>query len=483
MTGIISYGAYVPYHRINRKTIFGAMGWLDAATNVKGEKAICNYDEDTVTMAVTAGIHCLKNVDRGKVDGVYLATISSPAVERQAAGTVASALDMEGNIRSADFSGSTKVGTAAIVAACDAVKAGSLSNVLACASDSRTGKPGSGDEQNYGDASTAFLIGNDGVIAEIAGSHSVSYDFMGHWEGDTDDYGHFWEARWITDEGYNPHLIEAAKGVLKQCSVEIDGISKVIIPSINARAAKIVAKKLKLADEQVQTPVFDMVGDCGNAQSPLMLAAALDEAKPGDKILVLSYGNGADAILIEATEAITGFTPAKTVSKMLETKREITNYNQYLVFREVLPVETGIRGEELDAAPTQVARLWRERKEIMALCGSKCKKCGTPQYPFQKVCVNPDCGAIDEGEWYRFSDKKGKLFTYTVDSLAFTFNPPQVYGVIEWEGGGKFWFDISDCDPDNLEVGMEMEMSFRRKYHDKWRGLSAYFWKAIPVLD
>ena len=61
------------------------MGWLDAATNVKGEKAICNYDEDAVTMAVTAGIHCLKSVDRGKVDGVYLATISSPAVERQTA--------------------------------------------------------------------------------------------------------------------------------------------------------------------------------------------------------------------------------------------------------------------------------------------------------------------------------------------------------------------------------------------------------------
>ncbi|MBT4511794.1 MAG: hydroxymethylglutaryl-CoA synthase family protein, partial [Chloroflexi bacterium] len=189
MAGIISYGAYVPYHRINRKTIFGAMGWLDAATNVKGEKAICNYDEDTITMAVTSAIHCLKGLDRNKVDGVYLATISSPAVERQAAGTVASALDMEGNIRSADFAGSTKVGTAALITAYDAVKAGSLNNVLACASDSRTGKPGSGDEQNYGDASTAFLIGNEGVIAEIKGSFSVSYDFMGHWEGDTDSYG------------------------------------------------------------------------------------------------------------------------------------------------------------------------------------------------------------------------------------------------------------------------------------------------------
>ena len=483
MAGIISYGAYVPYHRINRKTIFGAMGWLDAATNVKGEKAICNYDEDSITMAVTAAIHCLKGMDRDKVEGVYLATMTSPAVERQAAGTVASALDLEGNLRSADFSGSTKGGTAAVITSCDAIEAGSASCIMACASDSRTGKPGSIDEQTYGDASAAFLIGNDGVIAEITGSYSVSYDFMGHWEGNTDDYGHFWEARWVTDEGYGPHMLEAAKGVLARCGVETGSLAKVIIPAINARAAKAISQKLGLTDEQVQTPVFDTVGDCGNAQSLLMLAAALDEAKPGDKILVLSYGNGSDAILIEATDAITGFTPARTVAKMLETKREITNYNQYLVFREVLPVETGIRGEELDAAATQVSRLWRERKEIMALCGSKCKKCGTPQYPYQSVCVNPDCGAIDEMEWYRFSDKKGELFTYTVDNLAFTFNPPQAYGVIVWEGGGKFWFDITDCDPDDLKVGMEVEMSFRRKYHDKWRGLSAYFWKVIPVLD
>ncbi len=483
MAGIISYGAYIPYHRINRKTVFGAMGWLDSATNVKGEKAICNYDEDAITMAVTAANNCLKNADREKVDGIYLATISSPAVERQAAGTVGTALDLEGNVRSADFSGSTKVGAAALIAACDAVKAGSLKNVLACASDCRTGKPGSLDEQTYGDAATAFMIGDESVIAELKGAYSVSYDFMGHWEGDTDAYGHFWESRWVTDEGYNPHLLEAAKGVLKKCGLEIDGVSKVIIPAINARAAGGVAKKLKLADDQIQTPVFDSVGDCGNAQSTLMLAAALDEAKPGDKIMVLSYGNGADGLIFEATDAIASYTPAKTVARMLETKREITNYNQYLVFREILPVETGIRGEELDAAATQVSRLWRERKEITALCGSKCKKCGTPQYPYQRVCVNPDCGAIDEMEWYRFSDKKGKLFTYTRDSLAFTYNPPQVYGVIEWEGGGKFWFDISDCDPDNLEVGMEMEMSFRRKYHDKWRGLSVYFWKAIPALD
>lgn len=482
MVGITSYGAYIPYYRINRKTIFGAMGWLDSATNVKGEKAICNYDEDTVTMAVAAAINCLKGLDRNRVDAVFLASTTLPAIERQNAGVIAAALDLRSNIRTADLAGSNKMGTACLIAAADAVKAGSASTVLACAGDARTGKPGSLDEQNYGDAAAAFLMGTDGIIASFEGSYSVSYDFMGHWMGSTDTFGHFWEGRWVKEAGYVPFVIEAITGLLKKANLQTKDFAKVIIPPINARDAETITRKLKLEPNQIQNTMFDGVGDAGNASPLLMLAAALDEAKPGDRILVTGYGNGCDTLIFRATEAITGYQRAKPVAKFLATKHEITNYNQYLTFRGVLPIETGIRGEELEAFPTQISRLWRERKEITALCGSKCKKCGTPQYPYQRVCVNPECGAVDQMEWYRFSDKKGTLFTFTADNLAFTFNPPQAYGVIVFEGGGKFWFDITDCDPSKLEVGMPVEMTFRRKYLDKWRGLSGYFWKAIPVL-
>ncbi|MDY6911635.1 MAG: OB-fold domain-containing protein, partial [Chloroflexota bacterium] len=271
-------------------------------------------------------------------------------------------------------------------------------------------------------------------------------------------------------------------GLLQKHSLEARDIAKIIYPSPNSRDAKAIAKKLKLEDGQVQDSLFDRVGDCGTASPLLMLSAALDDAEQGDRILVASYGNGSDALLFRVTDDIARTKGRITVAKLLARKHEITNYNQYLTFRGVLPVETGIRGEEIEGVATQISRQWRERKEITALCGSKCKKCGTPQYPYQRVCVNPDCGATDEMEYYRFSDKKGALFTYTVDNLAFTFNPPQAYGVMAFEGGGKYWFDITDCDPDQLEVGMPMKMSFRRKYLDKTRGISGYFWKAVPAL-
>ena len=83
-------------------------------------------------------------------------------------------------------------------------------------------------------------------------------------------------------------------------------------------------------------------------------------------------------------------------------------------------------------------------------------------------------------EDYRFSDKKGVLFTYTGDNLAASINPPATYGFVDFEGGGRSWFDITDCDLDSLEVGMPLEMTFRRRYLDEARGQHGYFWKAMP---
>ena len=130
---------------------------------------------------------------------------------------------------------------------------------------------------------------------------------------------------------------------------------------------------------------------------------------------------------------------------------------------------------------TPMSTLFRERETVLALCGSKCKRCGTPQYPRQRICVNPDCGAVDQMEGYRFSDKKGVLFTYTGDNLAASIDPPAIYGFVDFDGGGRFWFDITDCDLDSTKVGMPVEMTFRRRYVDESGGVYGYSWKAMPV--
>jgi uncharacterized OB-fold protein len=220
------------------------------------------------------------------------------------------------------------------------------------------------------------------------------------------------------------------------------------------------------------------VGNTGSAHSLLILAGALDKANPGDKILVASIGSGSDALILEITDEITKIKSRNKLQKNLDYKTELESYTQYLSFKGMLDKEIGIRGEEV--APTSQSLLWREQNAIIKLVGSKCRECGTPQFPRESVCINPGCGAVEKMEDYSFSDKVAKLFTYTADHLAFTESPPGLYGIVDFEGGGRYWFDITDCKMDDLQVGQSLQMTFRRKYLDQARGLSGYFWKATP---
>jgi uncharacterized OB-fold protein len=194
----------------------------------------------------------------------------------------------------------------------------------------------------------------------------------------------------------------------------------------------------------------------------------------------VGYGGGADALLFEVTDEIdTVKGNRRGIDQHLGIKRELHSYEKMAAFRNLLPTEKGIRGETV--APTAVSELWRSRKQVLALYGSRCRSCGTPQFPAQRVCVNPDCGTIDDMDPYRFSDRSGTLFTYTGDNLAFSPNPPAIYGFVDFEGGGRYWFDLTDADLEELEVDMPVEMSFRKKYVDEKNGMHGYFWKAVPV--
>jgi len=480
MVGITSYGAYIPWYRMNRKTIFDQLGWFNPATAgvARGEKAVANHDEDTITMAVSAAIDCLTGRSRDSVDGIFLASTSLPFAERQNSVIVSEALDLGSGIRSADFSGSLKSGTTALLSAFDAVNEGGT--MMVCASDNRVGKPGSSQEHTFGDGAAALLVGNEGVIAEFKGAYSVSHDFIDHRRTSSEQFEHGWEERWIRDEGYTKIIPEAAMGLAKKYNLKVSDFARIIIACPVAAAVKGLVKMLGANPEQIQDNMIANVGDTGTAMSLMMLVAALEDAKAGDKILVLSYGNGSDALFFEVTDEIEKVQKdRKGIKGHLTERNDLTIYGKYLVFRNIIPLEVGIRGE--DVSPTAMSVLWREGKTISALVGSRCKACGTPQYPKQRICVNPECGAIDEMEDYRFSDKMGTLTSYTGDNLSFTWDPPQVYGLVDFEEGGRLFLDLTDCSLDSIKVGIPVSMSFRKKYSDPQRGFFGYFWKAVPV--
>jgi hydroxymethylglutaryl-CoA synthase len=459
------------------------MGWLNPATiaQAKGEKAVANFDEDSITMAVAAGLDCIKDFDRSKVDGVFFASTSMPYKERLNAGIINVALGLRDQIRAADFAGGIKAGTSSLLSALESVGSASAKYILVCSAESRLGKPASPQEMIFGDAGAAMLVGNENVIAEFKGSFSTTYDFVDHYRGPSAQFDRQWEDRWIRDEGFARLLPEAIKGLLDKYRLKMSDFHRVIYPCIYPDVRKKLNTLLGFDPSFEQSNLQAEIGECGSAHPLVMLAAALEQSKPGDKLLLVGYGSGCDAMWFETTENISRFSKDKAISRDLTNGVALDNYSKYLVWRDILPADIGMRSEE--DMVTRFSVLWRKRREVLGLWGSKCKKCNTAQYPQQRICVNPDCNSVDEMDEYLFSDKTGHVASYTGDMLAPSINPPAVYGHVQFEGGGKYLFDFTDCELNQVKTGMPVVMSFRRKYRDINRGISEYFWKAVPKKE
>ena len=476
MTGITAYSAYIPRYRLSRKTVSAATGWLGQAAPLRGDKAVANFDEDSLTMAVAASTNCLPGTARDSIEGVYFATTTAPYREGDSAAIIATALNLTTGIRTAEFTGSLKAGTAALLSANDAVGSGSARNLLVCGADSQLGKAGGSAEMLFGDGGAAFVIGTEGVIASIEGSHSLTYDFPGHYRSKFDRYDRVLEDRFIREQGYSAFLPDAIDGLMKKYNLQPGDISKVAFPCLYKREHAKITKKLGFTEEQVQPSLLEAMGDAGAASPMLMLVGALDEAKPGDNIIVASYGSGSTVLWLKVTPAIER-AKRGSLQAYLDSKQELVFYDKYAAFRGMLPMDVGARGE---VGLTYLPVIWRDRDFITGLVGTRCRACGTPQLPPQRVCVNPDCGAIDEMDPYRFSDKNGSLFSYTEDNLAFSIHRPHSYGMVNFEGGGRYVLDLTDHESGALKVGMPVKCTFRLKYYDEFRGNHVYFWKAMP---
>jgi 3-hydroxy-3-methylglutaryl CoA synthase len=474
----MDYGVCVPHYRLGRKTIREAMGWFNAslAGLACGEKAVANHDQDSLTLAVGAGMDALTHLERGRMGTLFLASSTMPYRERSNAALAATALDLPPQTRTAEFAGDLKAGVSALVSA---LREDGEGATLVVASDCRLGKAGGANEALFGDAAAALLVGDRDPIAVLKGHHGLTSEFADHRRLNGDDFVRSWEERWIREEGYTRFIPRVLKGLLEQAGLSWKELSRVIVPPLGARDHGAWTRLLGLNATQIQDPLLGTVGHAGAAHPLLMLVGALEAANPGDRIAVVGYGSGAEAVLLEVTEAIAHLGQREKLQRDLGYRREMDSYPKYLSFKGMIPKEAGIRGEEI--APTSLSLTWRERDSVLRLAGGKCRACGTPQFPRERICVNPACGAVDEMDDYPFSHRQARLFTYTADHLAYSEDPPQLYGIVDFEGGGRYWFDLTDCHLSSLQVGQPLMMTFRRKYQDEARGLHGYFWKAMPV--
>jgi uncharacterized OB-fold protein len=207
----------------------------------------------------------------------------------------------------------------------------------------------------------------------------------------------------------------------------------------------------------------------------MLLVAALEEAKPGDRIMVAGYGDGCDVYSVKAGEGIDKLRQEhRGVKKHVEAKRVLETYDEYLRWRGLMTV-AGVRRPT--AGGPSASALWRETDRVIQLYGSKCRKCGYVQFPPQRVCV--ECHAKDEMDNVRLSDKPATVFTYAMDYLSGTTDVPLVIAVINFKGGGRMLSMMTDREITELSIGMPVEMSFRKIRSAG--GIHNYHWKSTPV--
>ena len=462
MVGIKSCGVYVPLWRMDLAS--AKEGW-------RGERAIANFDEDSLTMGVAAAINCLKGVDRKTIDGLYFASSTFPYKEKQVSVIAATTLDLRSDVITADFGNSLRAGTNALRAAVDALKSGTVKQILVIASDMRLPMPGSDFEREFGDGAAAVLLSSTEAKVEIKGGFSVADEIFDVWRTDEDKFVRTWEERFTLDEGYFRVLPNAVSGLMKKVGLTSKDFARAVFNGPNARRHSEMGKKLGFAETQLQPPLFGSVGDTGNASALMMLAAALEKTKAGDKVLLANYGSGADAFLLEVKQEVG---QNITLAEYIASKAVLKDYKRYLNWRGLVEMAMG-RRRPPTPSPSATC-LWREIDQNMRLQGVKCQKCGMVQYPPQTVCFN--CKTVNQFESYSLYDKKGKLTTFTEDMATPNPDPPLVLAVVDFEGGGRIWFYMTDKGGKKLEIGMPVEVTFRKLFTNE--GIHNYFWKCLP---
>ena len=466
MPGISAYGAYVPRYRLGAETD----GWDSA-----GQRSVANFDEDSVSMAVAAAIDCLNGREREEIDGLLFATTTPPYAEKQCASIIATALDLRRDIFTADITDVLRAGTTALKSALDSVAAGSAKNVLMVASDNRQGPPKSEAEKNSGDGAVAFIISEDAVIAEQAGSYTITENMMDTWRSAGDQFVRSWEDRFAIEEGLERIIGEAISGFMEKEGVSVKDVTKLALYSPDARRHGQLARHLGFQPEQVQDPLFGRMGNTGAAFPLMLLAGALEDGSPGQLLLTVAYGDGSDVLGFRTTSKVGERGHGLGVSGFLDSGQVLDSYETYAKWRNVWLTDSSSRRP--DPQSPSVTALWRESDQNIKFHGGVCNQCGYVQYPPQRVCV--ECQSRDDSTPIRLSDKLGTVFTYSLDYLAGTVDTPLAVVVVDYEPGGRVLCMMTDREVGEVQIGMPVQMSFRKLR--VVNGIHNYYWKAVPL--
>jgi uncharacterized OB-fold protein len=336
--------------------------------------------------------------------------------------------------------------------------------------DARLAEPESELETIFGDGAAAALVGCSDVIAELVASASIAEEFTHLYRTDAQRFVQVADARFGAQYGYGVVVPEAVRAALGKADIAIGDVASLALAAPDARAAQDAAKKLGADPARLVPSVVAEAGVLGTPDPLVLLARALETAKPGDLVVVAAYGEGADALVFRATDALAAARP-RPIAERLAGGMMLASYEKFLKARNVLPVD--YQGEPF---PTYLE--WKELKQDIRLYGSRCESCGLVQYPMARVCLG--CKARERMVDHKLA-RRGTVFTFTIDNLAPVAEHPMPMLVIDLEGGGRVYLQGADTAADEIAVGTPVVLTFRRLHESG--GNRNYYWKARPRTD
>ncbi len=342
MSGIVGYGAFIPRNRITSEEIAKQWG-KDPGSIQRGllleEKSVPAIDEDTITISVSAGRSALARagIDPTKIGALYIGSESHPYAVKPSGTVVGEALGLGNDLHVADFEFACKAGTETMFVALSLVDSGRVEYAMGIGADTSQGAANDALEFSASAGGSAFIFGKENILADTLETYSFTSDTPDFWRRE----GRFYPmhgGRFTGEPAYFKHVMSATKGILDKTGLKPEDFAYAIFHMPNGKFPLTAGKKMGFTSEQMQTGwVVNKMGNTYSGSSPTGLAAVLDVANPGDKILITSFGSGAgsDSFVFEATDLLPQKRDlAPTVRSFLDNPRRYLTYGQYAKYRE-----------------------------------------------------------------------------------------------------------------------------------------------------
>ncbi len=339
--GIVGYGAYIPRYRIKAESIASVWG-ADAENYKRGlqlqEKSVPALDQDTITLSVEAARYALKRagIPGVKLGAVYVGSESHPYAVKPTGTILSEAIGATPECHTADFEFACKAGSESMYVVYAQVKAGLIEYGLGIGADTSQGAPGDALEYSASAGAAAFIFGTQNILAKVEETYAYMTDTPDFWRREHQHYPQH-AGRFTGEPAYFKHTLGAANGIMKKAGMTPDDFDYAVFHQPNGKFPMAAGKKLGFPKEKIETGwLAPWLGNTYSGASPLGLSAVLDIAKPGDKILMVSFGSGAgsDAFIFTVQDGIKAVQDVCPKTRpQLDGNKIYLDYGRYAKFR------------------------------------------------------------------------------------------------------------------------------------------------------